>query len=61
MEKMNGDMLEMILNSPGSRLTERVTKFLTYQVSDTNKSNIKASNVHFKLSSTCLHVLSPFC
>lgn len=33
MEKMNGDMLEMILNSPNSRLTERVTKYLVYQVS----------------------------
>ena len=32
MEKMNGDMLEMILNSPTSRLTERVTKFMIYQV-----------------------------
>ena len=32
MEKMNGDMLEMILNSRGSRLSERVTKFLIYQV-----------------------------
>ena len=32
MEKMNGDMLEMILNSPSSRLTERVTKFMIYQV-----------------------------
>ncbi len=32
MEKMNGDMLEMILSSPNSRLTERVTKFLIYQV-----------------------------
>ena len=33
MEKMNGDMLEMILSSPSSRLTERVTRFLTHQVS----------------------------
>ena len=32
MEKMNGDMLEMILNSHNSRLSERVTKFLVYQV-----------------------------
>lgn len=32
MEKMNGDMLEMILNSPISRLSERVTKFLIYQI-----------------------------
>ena len=32
MEKMNGDMLEMILNSESSRLTERITKFMIYQV-----------------------------
>ena len=32
MEKMQGDMLEMILNSPESRLTERKTKFLIFQV-----------------------------
>ena len=34
MEKMNGDMLEMILSSPNSRLSERVTKYLVYQVSN---------------------------
>lgn len=33
MEKLKGDMLEMILSSPKSRLPERVTKFLIYQVS----------------------------
>ena len=33
MEKMNGDMLEMILNNPAGKLTERITKFMTYQVS----------------------------
>lgn len=32
MEKMQGDMLEMILNSPESRLSERKTKFLIFQV-----------------------------
>ncbi|XP_065920713.1 serine/threonine-protein kinase D3-like [Dysidea avara] len=32
MEKMKGDMLEMILNSPESRLSERKTKFLIYQI-----------------------------
>lgn len=34
MEKMRGDMLEMILNSekPRGRLSERITKFLIYQV-----------------------------
>ena len=33
MEKMNGDMLEMVLNSENSRLTERLTKYMIYQVS----------------------------
>ena len=32
MEKMQGDMLEMILNSPKGRLSERVTKFLATQI-----------------------------
>lgn len=32
MEKMNGDMLEMILSSPNSKLDERTTKFMIYQI-----------------------------
>ena len=32
MEKLKGDMLEMILTSEKGRLSERVTKFLIYQV-----------------------------
>lgn len=32
MEKLNSDMLEMILSQPTKRLTERQTKFLIYQV-----------------------------
>lgn len=32
MEKLNGDMLEMILGGENGRLNERVTKFLIYQV-----------------------------
>lgn len=32
MEKMQGDMLEMILSSPNGRLNERVTRFLVFQV-----------------------------
>lgn len=32
MEKLSGDMLEMILSNEQGRLTERVTKFLIYQV-----------------------------
>lgn len=33
MEKLHGDMLEMILSSEKSRLPERLTKFLVTQVS----------------------------
>ncbi|KAK7474700.1 hypothetical protein BaRGS_00034065 [Batillaria attramentaria] len=32
MEKLKGDMLEMILSSPRGRLSERVTKYLIYQI-----------------------------
>ncbi|KAK7104400.1 hypothetical protein V1264_019124 [Littorina saxatilis] len=32
MEKLKGDMLEMILSSPKGRLSERVTKYLIYQI-----------------------------
>jgi protein kinase D len=32
MEKLKGDMLEMILTSERGRLSERITKFLIYQV-----------------------------
>jgi len=32
MQKMKGDMLEMILNSPNGRLSERQTKFIVHQV-----------------------------
>lgn len=34
MEKLHGDMLEMILSNEKSRLPERLTKFLVIQVSD---------------------------
>lgn len=34
MEKLKGDMLEMILSSPKGRLSERVSKFLISQVGD---------------------------
>lgn len=32
MQKMKGDMLEMILNSPKGRLSERQTKFIVHQI-----------------------------
>lgn len=38
MEKLHGDMLEMILSSEKSRLPERLTKFLVTQVSGTGSS-----------------------
>lgn len=43
MEKLKGDMLEMILSHEKGRLTERVTKFLITQVSRINPliNNIK--------------------
>jgi protein kinase D len=34
MEKLKGDMLEMILSSERGRLSERITEFLVHQVSD---------------------------
>lgn len=37
MEKLKGDMLEMILSHEKGRLTERVTKFLITQVSYSKK------------------------
>ena len=41
MEKMRNDMLEMILNSQKGRLSERVTKFLIAQVSNSRLSTPK--------------------
>lgn len=32
MEKLKGDMLEMILSSERGRLSERITQFLVHQV-----------------------------
>ena len=43
MEKLKGDMLEMILSSPKGRLTERVTKFLVSQVFN---SFIQSNQIH---------------
>lgn len=36
MEKLHGDMLEMILSSEKGRLPERITKFLVTQVTHAN-------------------------
>ncbi|XP_022249184.1 serine/threonine-protein kinase D1-like isoform X1 [Limulus polyphemus] len=42
MEKLRGDMLEMILSSEKRRLSERITKFLIYQIL------IALKHLHFK-------------
>lgn len=39
MEKLKGDMLEMILSHQNGRLSERVTKFLITQVCDFSLKN----------------------
>ena len=52
MEKMNGDMLEMILNSPNSRLTERVTKYLVYQVSTSPPPPLSSSSAKLLYNSS---------
>ena len=41
MEKMKGDMLEMILSSEKGRLSERITQFLVHQVIEKYLLNIK--------------------
>jgi len=42
MEKLHGDMLEMILSSEKSRLPERITKFMVTQIL------VALRNLHFK-------------
>lgn len=55
MEKLHGDMLEMILSSEKSRLPERITKFLVTQVSSfLFDSFIPAQDSSFFLSKLCL-------
>lgn len=41
MEKLHGDMLEMILSSEKSKLPERITKFLVTQVSAAAATSLK--------------------
>lgn len=56
MEKLKGDMLEMILSHDRGRLTERVTKFLITQVdnnqqtADYNKYSIKTNDIYYLFS-----------
>lgn len=45
MEKLHGDMLEMILSSEKSKLPERITKFLVTQVSAAAPLKPAASSV----------------
>ena len=51
MEKLKGDMLEMILSSPKGRLSERVTKYLISQV---NSPPLKSNSVSVS-QSTLFH------
>ena len=47
MEKLHGDMLEMILSSEKGRLPERITKFLVTQVSlDDRLAALQATHTH---------------
>lgn len=45
MEKLHGDMLEMILSSEKGRLPEHVTKFLITQVRNQLQSGNKKGNI----------------
>ena len=51
MEKLRGDMLEMILSSAQGRLPERLTKFLIHQVPDLIVYSILKFVRLFKLNS----------
>lgn len=52
MEKLKGDMLEMILNHENGRLSERITKFLIYQVCIHGKhSGIKTNHFFVRVLS----------
>ena len=59
MEKMEGDMLEMILRSADGRLQERVTRFLIFQVSKRPRAtaywvlHCTSNNMHLSESRTC--------
>lgn len=53
MEKLHGDMLEMILSSEKGRLPERITKFLVTQVT------AHGADTRVRLASSCLTVPWP--
>jgi len=46
MEKLSGDMLEMILNSPRGKLSERITKYLISQVYTMMSHSVRMQFVH---------------
>lgn len=56
MEKLHGDMLEMILSSEKGRLPERITKFLVTQVHLT--VSIHSSK---KMAKVCIFIYNFFC
>lgn len=51
MEKLHGDMLEMILSSEKSKLPERITKFLVTQVSFAETHFSSLCSISFGLKS----------
>ena len=50
MEKLHGDMLEMILSSEKGRLPEHITKFLITQVRNQLESGNKKGEHNFNLN-----------
>ena len=60
MEKMNGDMLEMILSNENSRLTERTTKFMIYQVTPYNTVVLVIRNVALYMCGVSARVYQAF-
>lgn len=47
MEKLHGDMLEMILSSEKSKLPERITKFLVTQVGTVPNVGFMLDEIHW--------------
>lgn len=58
MEKLKGDMLEMILSSEKARLPERITKFLITQV--VRKNVFRGKKINSEISNTFHYKISDF-